>query len=63
MAPGEISISAEGEFLAALYRNHFDDGSSVLGVGMARLDADGKVVEMHSLTESGVRSPLEPPAS
>lgn len=48
-----LSIAAEGEFMTSLYRNHFADGSSVLGCGLARLDEAGNVIAVHSFAQAG----------
>jgi hypothetical protein len=57
-----LSIASEGEFCTALYRNHFDDGSSALGCGIIRLDQTGKIVAVYTWEQSDVKTPLTRPS-
>ena len=44
--------------MTSLYRNHFADGSCVLGCGLARLDEAGKVVAVHSFAQAGSQAAM-----
>jgi len=46
-----VSLACEGEFMTSLFRNHFADGTSALGCGIARIDEDGKILSILSYTE------------